>query len=507
VGTALAAILLSVNLLLPLGFDNDVYQSMGQDLWKFQRLPYVESWDQNFPGIVYIHALSIGLFGSSDIGFRLLDLVLHIIMAALYALVLRRWLTPQTTLIAVILSVIYYCGGAWGLAGQRDGYALMFLLIASLALFRLLDEDREGKSVGSGATEHFASLGLGVACAAAFLMRPTYALFAMAFCFLLWKQRNSVREIGVILIGFFGLLILALIPYLFVEGGFRQVFLATIRFNLDLYARIAIPISFFTIGRGVFFMLGIVGLVLSLRRTTRNATSVTTRADKLFLMLSAGCATLSIVVMGKYFTYHFEPLMAIVIGFAARGVECMAQYFRIRPLERVIPWLVVLLLGYFLYPRHLLREFSASGYSLHQTYERILSDSLSGLRRQEEVIGYVNLHSKTNEPIEIASFFPSLRWRAGRVSVTRFTTLVPLVSSKSNGSHPTYQREWQQEYVRTLDDARPAFLVLDRTHIWWPFARQFSDEAIHTIPGFDSMLAVDYRPDTVIGGYALYARR
>src|ERR1019366_2530731 len=61
----LSAFIMSGHLLLPLGTDNSVYQSMALAFVRFGRLPYLGSWDENFPGIIPIHAVAIVLFGNS----------------------------------------------------------------------------------------------------------------------------------------------------------------------------------------------------------------------------------------------------------------------------------------------------------------------------------------------------------------------------------------------------------------------------------------------------------
>src|SRR5687768_4732197 len=57
------------SLFVPMSSDNSIYQSMAYDLLQFGRMPYLGSWDQNFPGIVAIHAVVLAIFGGSDLAF------------------------------------------------------------------------------------------------------------------------------------------------------------------------------------------------------------------------------------------------------------------------------------------------------------------------------------------------------------------------------------------------------------------------------------------------------
>src|SRR5205085_9736805 len=68
-----SAAMLALTIPKPLGFDNAMYQRMGIDLHDFGRIPYIGSWDQNFPGIFYIHYLIISAFGPSDLSVRWFD--------------------------------------------------------------------------------------------------------------------------------------------------------------------------------------------------------------------------------------------------------------------------------------------------------------------------------------------------------------------------------------------------------------------------------------------------
>ena len=276
---SVAAILLLVTLLLPLGFDNDVYQSMGWALYAYRALPYLGSWDMNFPGIVLVHWASIALFGSSDFGFRLFDYFAHIAIVILYYLVLRRWLTKRECLIAIIFYAIHYPSGQWGLAGQRDEYAVFVLLPATLTYLRIFKAPPTRQP-----TTTIVAVGailIGLFSGMAFLFRPTYIFFSLSFALLLlWgttpKPTSAIVEMGVLkekkilstvlmLIGAIFPLAALLTCYAFQPHGLEQLYYSVIRFNLDVYSSISIEKSFFTIGRGLIYVAAAIGLYFVLR--------------------------------------------------------------------------------------------------------------------------------------------------------------------------------------------------------------------------------------------------
>jgi hypothetical protein len=168
----------------------------------------------------------------------------------------------------------------------------------------------------------------------------------------------------------------------------------------------------------------------------------------------------------------------------------------------------LLLLFVLLYQRHLVRYYLngiGSGDALHYTYAKVLSDSLFGLDAEEEVTHYLNARIEPSAKVEYATLFPALKWRLRHPSATRFTTLVPL--ARTPEASPDYVETWRKEFVDSIRSAKPAYILLSRSHKWWPFVNAYADSVAHQIPGFDSELARDYELDTVIRGFELYRLR
>src|SRR5438477_10582183 len=119
--------LLLCELLFPLSIDNEIFQSMAMDLFRYHQLPYVGTWAHDLPGTVYVHWFSILLFGGSAVGFRAFDVLMHLAMSWMLFVLLRNWLMARTTLIAVLFFNLHYISNFW-LAGQRDEFAVCALL-------------------------------------------------------------------------------------------------------------------------------------------------------------------------------------------------------------------------------------------------------------------------------------------------------------------------------------------------------------------------------------------
>ena len=493
IAVAGAALLLLVTLLLPLGFDNDLYESMGWALYAYHGLPYIGSWDHNFPGIVFVHWASIALFGASDLGFRSFDLIVHVAFAAVFYRFLRNWLSPIASAFGVLLYALYYASGQWGLAGQRDTY-VGFLLMGAASLFV--------STRRSYAIKGRAFL-MGILCGCAFLMRPTYIFFSISFLIFFWIERHRVQPCALFLAGSVAPIIAFLLPYVFIPNGLTQVWDTIIRFNLQVYSEVHVPVALFTGGRAVIYTLALLGLVRA-----SAAWKMHRRDAMMFVMLSVS-ALISPIWMGKYFSYHFEPFVLIAIGFSAFGFEWIMERVPVLWARISLGALALVFFAYAYYPHHLLQyyfgELRRSPDPIQATYERVLSDSLFGLRTTRSVIAYVDRVSKTGVPVGYISIFPGMRWRLGRPAESRFTSIVPLVAYQH--SVPAFGVAWQRELLDTLATAPPAVLIVSRSRQWWPFVGKTNDSAIRGIPGLDSLIAVKFIQDTVIGGYAIYRPR
>ena len=73
-----SGLILLVTFLYPLSGDNALYMYMADLLLK-GHLPYLGSWDVNYPGIVFLHVPHVLLFGSSTLGFHAYDILLQLV--------------------------------------------------------------------------------------------------------------------------------------------------------------------------------------------------------------------------------------------------------------------------------------------------------------------------------------------------------------------------------------------------------------------------------------------
>lgn len=498
--------LLSVNLLIPLSIDNDIYQSMGWELVKHGGLPYLGSWDHNFPGVVYFHAIGILLFGSSDTGFRLLDILTHLGTIYLLFRIVATFFHPRAAISAAILYAVNYVSGTYWIAGQRDSFAALFLAWATWLLLSSTFRERSRSSL----TSYFFIAGLFFSFAGA--IRPTYGLFgvlAVGYIILTYKLTRSLPHLAALIAGAVTTWILILLPYVFIQDGLNQFYQATIRFNIDVYGAARKVFSFRGAAKYLLFeplfLLGVAGL-LPIQKG-----SITKRdtATKLYFIGSLLAAWASVYVMGKFFSYHFEPLIAIASGFAGVGLWKLSSLFPKKVGAVVLPLalavLIVLVYPWAL-PSHFLHAVEqGSAHPMHDVRLAMKADSLFGLAAEEEVCKYLNVPQNRQGKIELASVTPGIRWRSRREEATRFTMVHALAMHQKGHALTSFQVQCQKEYIEQLNRVKPTFIVLANGPT---YLEMFSDESpaalIHEVPGFDSLLQQQYSLDTTIRGFTIY---
>ncbi len=511
--------LLSIDLFLPFSWDNEIYQSMATDLARFHLLPYLGSWDQNFPGIVYIHWVSILLFGNSDFGFRLFDLTIHIGMAWMFFSLLCRWLSPRTACLAVLLYMLHYIANGDVMGGERDEFAVLFLLLGTVFLFAAKRIRHR-----QGYTTYLAGFGAGVALTVMFTIRPTYGTFSVVgLAFLLSSSENRALVVTFFIAGVFTVLLALIIPYVMRPGGMEQAYLSTVKFNLDIYGAIRAPFETFVKEvrtRKLFLISGFIGVLFAVRPPLRRTLHVDTvwndivpphsQEQLLFLGYSLS-GLLSLFVMGKYLPYHFTPFMLMIVPFAALGFKSAiaaipGKAWRIAAITSLCTYAILRV--YPLYLARPLTEAIMSGQPLETVQYEMVSEK--GFQRNVElaVAAYIDRTAPADERIECATITAGVRLRTPRQCVSRFTTFYPLAMKAPNGGHPDFQQTWRRAFVDSLRSRMPYYLVIGNgptKDIKW--MDKPPSESIHEIAGFDSLILPHYQSDTTIGGYSILKRK
>ncbi len=480
----------------PFHTDHSIQQAMALSLVRYHGLPYIGSWDHNFPGTILIHSAGILLFGNSMLGFRMMELLMQIaIVLSLYKLS-RLWLSEGAALIGCALYAIYYIHGPGQFLGQRDDFAVLPL---AWGFWCSVKAYRNPKS-----TKLFLFLS-GLFLALACFIRPTLGVLIFVPFFTLFDIRERrARTLFIFeLIGFFLIVLLWALPYFFIQDGVRQVYLSVIRFNTDIYSDA--PFHWHDISNRSFlvvaFLLWWAVAMLLHRKSGRHLTGAPhSKNEKTFVIASFVALLFAAVIMRRIASYHLMPFCAFFMPVLGAALWNMKLRWKKWGSPAVISLVIVLLLS--LYPWKII--ISPQGkeilFSNKPLFERMI-----GSPQDSAAIAYVMTRTAPSDPAEVSSFFPDIRWQIERPEATRFTTLTGILLRRIDKKIPDFQQEWRAEYVHNMERVQPKFYIIQNA--------VDSSEDIMTqrdllaLPGFGSFISEKYALDTIVGDYYIYGRK
>ncbi len=494
--------LLAVIFLIPFNSDLDLYHAMGLELVR-GRLPYVGSWDHNFPAIVFVHALSIALFGKGYIGFRILDLAAHLGIALVLYKIALRYASPLFAAAGATLNTLYYVGGSFWLAGQKDGFAVLTIGLAVLFYFR--SKDRSARWM------FFSGIMMGLTTA----FRPTYGLFSISIALLAWFDRQDRNAFLSFIAGHVAFWALVLLPYTFTPNGLSRFYYSTIVFNLEVYGGARAPYRVLGLLRHPMVLAALPALLPFsewFRRRWPEAYRRVPGSERWFGFFALASAWLSIYVMGKYLVYHFDPFMAVVAVFAARGIEKLYYIFPLRTVRVLAMGAIAAFLVRTFYPFDLLHTLRSVLRTherpvLESVWRRVKNDSLFGLRAEEEATRYLESHTQANDKIEVCTIMPALRWRVDREEASPFTIAHPYAMHLTGHPFIPFQDSCRAAFAAALSTAKPKYVLLANDPYGMElFSLRSPAEAVMDIPAVKQILDADYRLDTTIGPYLYFKR-
>lgn len=113
--------------------------------------PYRDFYDQNWPGVMALHALATWLFGVNLWSWRALDFLLFALSAGALADLVRMAAGPNAWRISLILLPLSYASGSYLISGQHDMSAAQFLVGAIWFHVRGYSQKVAWWQVGTGA--------------------------------------------------------------------------------------------------------------------------------------------------------------------------------------------------------------------------------------------------------------------------------------------------------------------------------------------------------------------
>lgn len=464
------------------------------------RLPYLGSWDQNFPGVLLIHVPQIALLGRSQLAFHVWDVSLQLIGSYYLFRLASRFGGREAGFLAPILGAFYYVQQGLWMAGERDTYVSIMILAAILSITSRYSIRR--RTAISGLL-----LGLAV------LFRPTYGLVIPAFVLYLILDRDLRGSVKLAV--WTALPVAAMLLVYLLAGGLDDLYEATVLFNTQVYIGQG---SAFSVWEPLRFYFPVIPFAAfgawTLVRENKQAA--------LLLGLTLLACAISVIMLYRHSVYHYHPAMTLFLLLTAvgmgRAIQSMTNRVHTRSTRLVITGFATLaVLAFFSIQtlrgntiKTVLTDLAAGEIkSLDDAYAYYEGSPDFGTHIQKAVGAYLDSHTSAGEPVQMFGPYSYPQYYSGTSTASRFQTLHALTMRKDGDSLSTMQQEWRAEYLDELKAARPKhFLVCDAPEAF----RQFYGGRLgHEILREDmaevaEWLAQNYRADTVIGAFTVYRK-
>lgn len=469
----LAALCLSPLLLLPLARDQGHFAYAGQVVLD-GGLPYRDVFDQKGPATHYTFALAMALFGQTAWGVRCFFFLVALLTTRFAATLGARLAGIQARLacaLAVALALVQGDEGTAWHSGQVEDL-LLALQLAAVCLF--------GNEAAAGSRWRSALAGglLGLACT----YKPTAVLPSIALLIIAGAclpraehtARLSYRSWLVYSLGGFMLPPLMALGYLATRGAFDDFWMVVVDFNsayAELKNGLAKGLGMLVTRWGRLTVLASGGALAVRIRSARTT-------DRLLWGLTA--ANLSMIVwQGKFWPYHWTPLIGCLAVFAGISAAHVAADLRSRLghcSPAAVPAMVALLLAAvpvdLKYLSGMWRgtaQVAVGRQSLDKFRARFECGAVDAdVHRQ--AAEYIRTHTSPDETVLVWGYETVVNFLAGRRAPTRFAVdrILCLDGFKR-------QAEWRAEFLDSLAESPPAYIVVvdhNGTSMW----RESTDE-------------------------------
>jgi hypothetical protein len=506
------------NLSYPIGRDQATYCVIGRGLLDGARL-YRDLWDNKPPGIFYLYAAIVKIFGPAMWSIGLLDILWLLAISACVFCFTERALGKAAAFLAVLANAALHIRAGYWDAGQPETFVLLFIF----GSYFLLSGCNRGLKLREA--------GAGLLFAGAFWVKYNAVVFLpfLLLAALLAEEdvgdnplrakpvTNSIQLAYRFATGFFVGNILVVSVCLF--SGAWSAFVEQQFKVLPRYAATAsagIPHYWAWAAGRVEFWLGFwtlcavpVAILVAWRRhhLARLAPA----------LVGAACGFAALAVQIRYQPYYFEtcyPFFAIFWGYlgvqAWEGARALAHYFARRNwrMARVLIWVVFANLVALCLPGPVMRmvaNYRAFNQWRHGPALFYSSYAWPGaaedFRGVLRVVDYLKRHPAPAEGVYVWGNEPLIYYLSGHRPPFRFVWNLPLIA-------PWGLPGWRQELVRQLNTARPRYIIVARDDEVHGLSGTWQDsaQALQSFPALANYIGNHYQPCEDDVTFEIYCR-
>ena len=498
----------SVSLIFPFGRDQGIHAFIADSALS-GKVVYRDVFNVKPPLTTVVHGLALILFGRTMTAIRLFDLLWTIatslVLAAFAARAFgNRWVGAVA---GVLYPFQYYLFGYWHSA-QTDGWLNLPLAAAFLVALSCLEfaEKRERRAwfwvgflVALAALFKY-TVGVALPLIAVFGLIAGHGRFADRFRAALWSVAGCV-------VAFAGTALALLV------SGAMPAFLESQLGLMPSYTRLgpaegSLVTAFVAplLANGVLRVLAFTGAVGLLGTAILMAVRRNARPGAVIALLWCLAALVSVVAQGKFFVYHYLPLIAAAAVLAA-GLVALAA-----PALRRLPAMVNVVLGLATAagltfaagyaPQFATLASVARGQPTLREYwdsGEHNSGSDFSLREDLALADYLDATTRPVDRVFIWGYEPLVYFVSRRKMVSRFEYNFPLVVS-------WHTEQFRAELVHDLTATPPTIFVVahgDQTP-WVMGHDKDSFETLMDFPELRDYVAGHYLPDQRVGRFDAY---
>ncbi len=509
------------NLRYPIGRDQATFCVMGQGLLRGQLL-YRDLWDNKPPGIFYIYALIVKIFGPVMWSVGVVDILWLLVISCCIFYFARHSMGTPAAALAMVFNAVRHCRQGYIHAAQPE----TFLMLCVFAAYFLLQQEEGRRAIRL----FLAGLILGAAFwlkynAVAFF--PFVALVPFLDFSELSQNAGRVRfsipwkgwlRRMLVVAGGFIFAVAGVLTYFRISGAWPA--LKEVQFEvLPRYGAMAFGITtnnFFLwalretqIQLGIWYEI-IAALALFIAWRRRELSAIAPAA----LFAFAGYLSVAMQVRFHH-PYYYEtcyPFFAMFWGYVCvktyEGFRYLQRIFAQRKLTlaRSLLWLVLAGVAASLLPEESVRVVQQYGFlkdwwrNPEQSYAVYYWElPLEKLRDQMRVLDFLKANSGPDDEVYVWGTAPLINFLGQRRTPSRFVSNLALISLWAPD-------RWRQELADTLEAKRPRYIVVVRDDAIpaVSFTTLDSEGYLLVYPALKGILNRLYVPDVRLGDFHIY---
>lgn len=493
----------SVMLVWPFGRDQGIHAHIASEMLG-GKVVYRDVFNVKPPLTTVVHALAIAVFGHNMTALRFVDLCWLAATALLLFLLLRRLTSDDSAgVFAALAFALCYTALGWWHTAQTDGWLNLPLLGALLCAQAELDEGR-GRCW----------LGFGILVATAACFKYTAALLGpliagLGYWLLRRDRRRALTTAVLALTG--ALMTLGVCILALVLSGALPAFIESQFGLMPGYTRLVRtdgstgPLALFLkmlygnralLPTGILLAAGLVAIAVGLFSSRRR--------NALLLLLWIIAALASTWSQGKFFQYHYLPLLpaaAAAAGFGLAGLRLRRSVLR-------TALTAGLLLGLCLVVRWPTRLAEA----VQTTRDRTALEDYWRSHRHDSgrdfslaanlaLVDWLRENTPESARVFIWGYEPMVYFLSRRPAVTRFLYNFPLIVNWQTGRFRT-------ELVTALAASPPDFFIVEHGDAT-PWVTGHDKDSFETLLEFDELrgfIEANYRPLGQIARFDVFVR-